>query len=92
MDRLNYVGAEEKVINELKNINKPFIVIMNSSHPNDIGTRDLCTELKNKYDVPVIPVSVPDMTEKDIVGILKEALYEFPVEDIEVKIPDWVSV
>ncbi len=92
MDRLNYVGAEEKVINELKNINKPFIVIMNSSHPNDIGTRDLCAELKNKYDVPVIPVSVPDMTEKDIVGILKEALYEFPVEDIEVKIPDWVSV
>ena len=92
MGRSNYVNAEEKVVNELKNINKPFIIIMNSTHPNDPETRMLSDELKEKYNVPVIPVSVVDMTEKDIVGILKEALYEFPVEDIEVNIPDWVSV
>ena len=92
MGRSNYVNAEEKVVNELKNINKPFIIIMNSTHPNDPETRMLSNELKEKYNVPVIPVSVVDMTEKDIIGILKEALYEFPVEDIEVNIPDWVSV
>lgn len=92
MDRDNYVNAEEKVINELKTINKPFIVIMNSVHPNSESTRILSNELKEKYNVPVIPVSIPDMTEKEIINILKEALYEFPVEDIEVKIPDWVDV
>lgn len=92
MGRNNYVNAEEKVVNELKNINKPFIIIMNSIHPNSPETRDLTNELKTKYDVPVIPISVTDMTEKDIIYILKEALYEFPVEDIEVNIPDWVEV
>ena len=92
MDRDNYINAEEKVINELKTINKPFIVIMNSTHPNSESTRALSSELKEKYNVPVIPVSIPDMTEKEIINILKEALYEFPVEDIEVKIPDWVDV
>lgn len=92
MSRDNYVNAEEKVINELKNINKPFIVVMNSVHPNDEATINLSNELRNKYDVPVIPISVLDMTEKDIIKILKEALYEFPVEDIEVNIPDWVSI
>ncbi len=92
LDRDNYINAEEKVINELKTINKPFIVVMNSTHPNSESTRNLSNELKEKYNVPVIPVSIPDMTEKEIINLLKEALYEFPVEDIEVKIPDWVDV
>ena len=53
MGRSNYVNAEEKVVNELKNINKPFIIIMNSTHPNDPETRMLSDELKEKYNVPV---------------------------------------
>ena len=48
-------------------------------------------ELENDYDVPVIPISVLDMNEKDIYGILKEALYEFPVINIDVNIPDWIA-
>ena len=76
MSRSNYVEAEEKVITELKNIN----------------TTRLVDELKEKYNVPVMPISVLDMTEVEILNVLKEALYEFPVEDIEVKIPDWVAV
>ena len=92
MSRNNYVLAEEKVINELKEINKPFIVIMNTIHPNDSDTLSLVDAMKDKYNVPVIPVSVEDMSENDIVNILKEALYEFPVDHIEFNIPDWVGV
>ena len=92
MARSNYVNAEEKVINELKNINKPFIVVLNSRYPNSNETITLANNMKEKYNVPVISVSVEDMNENDIVNILKEALYEFPVDYIEFKIPDWVSV
>ena len=92
MSRDNYVEAEEKVVNELKEINKPFIIIMNTTHPTDASTSMLCEELKEKYSVPVLPMSVIDMREEDILKVLKEALYEFPVVDIEIKIPDWVGV
>lgn len=92
MSRSNYIEAEDKVINELKNINKPFIVIMNTVHPTHPDTTRLVGELKEKYNVPVMPLSIIDMNEPEILMVLKEALYEFPVEDIEVKIPDWVAV
>ena len=92
MGRGNYEEAEEKVVTELKNINKPFIVIMNTIHPNDIETVNLCNNLKEKYNVPVLPMSILDLREDDILKILKEALYEFPVETIEIKIPDWIGV
>lgn len=90
--RSNYVEAEEKVITELKEINKPFIVIMNSTHPNSPETKTIATALSKKHDVPVIPISVEDMNIDDITSVLKEALYEFPVSHIEFKIPDWVAV
>ena len=92
LSRTNYVVAEEKVINELKSINKPFIVIMNSVHPNDNETINLVNNMKEKYNVPIIPISVEEMSENDIVNVLKEALYEFKVDHIEFNIPDWVGV
>ena len=92
LSRNNYIAAEDKVITELKNINKPFIVIMNSTHPGSTETLNLVNALKEKYNVPVMPMSVIDMKESDIVSVLKEALYEFPVDHIEFNIPDWVGV
>ncbi len=92
LSRSNYIEAEDKVINELKTINKPFIVIMNSTHPNSFETTSLVNSMKEKYSVPVLPISVEDMTEDDITNILKEALYEFPIDHIEFNIPDWVGV
>ena len=92
LPRSNYVEAEEKVITELKEINKPFIVIMNSTHPNSPETKTIATALSKKHNVPVIPISVEDMNIDDITSVLKEALYEFPVSHIEFKIPDWVAV
>lgn len=92
LPRSNYVDAEDKVITELKGINKPFIVIMNSTHPGSPETKTLANALSQKYNVPVIPISVEDMNINDITNVLKEALYEFPVSHIEFKIPDWVGV
>ena len=92
LPRSNYVDAEDKVINELKDINKPFIVIMNSTHPSSPETKALANSLSKKHNVPVISISVEDMNIDDITNVLKEALYEFPVSHIEFKIPDWVGV
>ena len=89
--RNNYEEAEEKVVCELKEIGKPFIIVLNSTHPTLPDTEALADRLKEKYNVPVIPLSVEAMKEKDIYKILKEALYEFPVIQINVSIPDWIS-
>jgi stage IV sporulation protein A len=90
--RNSYLEAEEKVINELKSIGKPFIVILNSSKPDNEETRTLAREIETKHDVPVMPISVENMSESEIMEILKQALYEFPVLDIEVSIPEWVHI
>ena len=92
ISRDNYLEAEDKTINELKSIGKPFIVILNSSKPKDETTINLSRELKEKYDVPIIPMSIIDMTSKDIYEILKTALYEFSVVDINYSIPEWVHI
>ena len=64
---------------------------MNTIKPNDISTKTLVDGLKDKYDVPVIPMNIETMTESDIINILREALYEFPVDHIEFNIPDWIG-
>ena len=91
-DRNDYLEAEEKVINELKEINKPFIVVLNTTHPLDEKTEILRKEISDKYGVIVLPVNVDSMTERDMTDILREALYEFPIIEVKVKIPDWISI
>ena len=90
--RESYLEAEEKVVSELKNIGKPFIVILNSIHPTNTETQELARSLMDTYDVPVMPISAELMNEKEIMEILRTALYEFPVLDIKVSIPEWVHV
>ena len=91
IERSSYMEAEQRIVSELKSIGKPFIVILNSSHPNNPETIDLTKSLREEYDVPVIPISVLDMNEKDIYDILKEALFEFPVLEVQVNMPDWIA-
>ena len=75
LNREDYIEAENDVVNELKQINKPFIIIVNTKDK----TTTLCTQIVNKlnekYDVPVLAVEVEKMNEKDIQDILREALY-----------------
>ena len=90
--REDYLEAEDRVINELKEINKPFIVILNSAHPSNPETVSLSHEIADKYQVVTLPMNVDNMNEKDMSDILREALYEFPIMEVKVKIPDWISV
>ena len=90
--RENYIEAETKVISELKEINKPFIVVLNTTHPEDFNTKELARKLKEEHNVPVLPISVESMTEYEIYDILKSALYEFPVLDIQIRLPEWVHI
>ncbi|HHT38738.1 MAG TPA: stage IV sporulation protein A [Mollicutes bacterium] len=89
--RNDYIEAEETVINELKEIGKPFIVLLNSTHPMLPETERLADKLKETHNVPVLPVSIETMGEKEVYGILKEALYEFPVLDVKVSMPEWIG-
>ncbi len=89
--RNNYIDAENKVINELKEIGKPFIVILNSIHPTNTETIRLAREMEDNYSIPVIPISAEKMNEIEIMEILKKALYEFPVMDIKINVPGWID-
>ena len=90
--RKDYTEAEQRVIEELKELNKPFIVLMNTTRPNNPETLSIVEELKDKYNVPVLPINIESMNEKDMYDILREALYEFPIIEVKVEIPDWISV
>lgn len=89
--RDNYVATEERVISELKELNKPFIVLLNSTHPYDKDTLELAEELTGKYDVTVVPVDSANMTIEQIYSILEEVLYEFPVQEVNISLPLWVE-
>ena len=89
--RKDYVDAEKRVIEELIQIGKPFIIVLNSTHPNLPDTENIKTELQESYKVPVIPISIETMNEKDMYNILREALYEFPVLEVRVNMPEWIS-
>ena len=91
INRSSYIDAEEKVITELKEIGKPFIVVLNSAHPMLPETERLANDLKDEYNIPVIPMNVEAMNEQDIYSILKEALYEFPVLEVNVNMPEWIA-
>jgi stage IV sporulation protein A len=90
--RGEYLEAEEKVITELKTINKPFIILLNTTHPANDETTRLASTLSDNYDAPVMPINIDQMTEKDMYDILKTALYEFPILDVEVNVPEWIHI
>ena len=91
ISRSSYIEAEERVVSELKEIGKPFIVVLNSTHPMLPETENLANQLRESYGVPVMPISVENMSERDIYSILKEALYEFPVVEVKVEMPQWIA-
>ncbi|MEK8127409.1 stage IV sporulation protein A [Paenibacillus filicis] len=90
--RVSYIDAEDRIINELKEVGKPFIVIVNSTKPQSDAAQELRSELQAKHDVPVVTVSVANMGEDDFTSVLREVLYEFPVHEVNVNLPSWVMV
>lgn len=91
-NRSDYLEAENRVITELQNLNKPFIVVLNTTHPTLPETERLAENIKEQYNVPVLPMNIDAMNEKDMYKILREALYEFPVLEIKVNMPEWIAI
>ena len=89
--REEYAEAEERVIDELKAINKPFIVLLNCMYPESAEARTTAEELSTKYGVPVIPINCLELDMEDIKGILSRVLFEFPVKEIGICFPKWVN-
>lgn len=91
IDREEYVEAEERVINELKEINKPFIVLMNCMYPDSENAKSLCKELSEKYNVPVLAFNCIDLDEEKIKEIISKILFCFPVKEIKFDMPKWIN-
>ena len=89
--REEYAEAEERVISELKELNKPLIVLLNCKAPDSAETLALTSELSEKYGVCVRPVNCMELEEKEISSILSDILSEFPARDINVRLPSWVG-
>ena len=89
--RSEYEEVEERVVAELKEINKPFVVALNCENPNSDANIELRNHLVNKYGVPVIAISCIDLEEDDIKNILSSALSEFPIKEIGINLPKWIS-
>lgn len=89
--REEYAEAEQRVIDELNLIHKPFVVVLNCQNPSSEESKALAAELTEKYQKPVIPLNCLEITERDIKDILAEVLLQFPVKEINIKIPKWLT-
>ena len=89
--REEYIEAEDRVINELVQINKPFIVLLNCLDPKSDSAVDAAEQISKKHGVSAIPVNCLDLTESDIKQILSRILYEFPIKEININFPKWIN-
>ena len=87
-----YLAAEEKTIQALQRLHKPFMVLLNSQKPYSEDTRTLAEEIGEKYGVTVMPVNCEQLKKEDILKILENVLYEFPISAIEFYMPKWVEM
>ncbi len=89
--RDDYVKAEERVVNELRTINKPFIILLNSANPSSPEARELATQLSEKYNTNVMPINCEELTADNINSMFATLLYEFPVDEIRISFPKWIN-
>ncbi len=89
--REDYIDAEERVVKELKELNKPFVIVLNSDDPFADETKSLAQKLEDKYDCSVIPTNCSRLDMEDINDIFGRILYEFPIERMNINFPKWVD-
>ena len=92
LKRENYVPAEEKTVQELKKLGKPFVILLNSVKPYSEETARLAKELEETYGVSVLPVNCEQLKKEDIFHILECVLKEFPVTEMDFHIPKWLEI
>lgn len=89
--RSGYVAAEERSVSELKQIGKPFIIVLNCADPRSESAAALSAELSKKYDVSCVAISCLDLAEDDVKAIIRSVLMEFPVSELGLYLPAWVD-
>ena len=89
--REDYLEAEERVIRELQELGKPFIVLLNSEFPQSEKATAIARDITSRYEVNCIPVNCLELNEEDVSGILKAVLYEFPMQELDLFLPPWVD-
>ncbi len=89
--REEYEECEERVIRELKELGKPFVVILNTVAPDSAEAKALAERLTDKYDAKVIPVNCLELDEADIRSIISEILFSFPVREINIRTAGWIN-
>ncbi|MDE7361485.1 MAG: stage IV sporulation protein A [Oscillospiraceae bacterium] len=89
--RAEYEEAEERIISELNEINKPFVVLLNCQEPKSAESRALAGELSERYGTDVIPVNCVDLGEEGIREILGAVLLKFPVREVKIRMPRWIT-
>ncbi len=91
LSRNAYVDAEERVIGELKALGKPFVIVLNSASPRNADTLSLRDALEDRYAVPVMLLNVKEMQVEDIQRVLESVLLEFPLREVHLSVPTWLS-
>lgn len=89
--REDYLEAEERVIRELQELGKPFLVLLNSKHPGDVHTQAIAADLSQRYGITCLPVDGQNLSQEDIAQIIQAVLYEFPIKELELFLPSWVD-
>ena len=89
--REEYIDAEEKVVEELRNQGKPFVIVLNTNKPNSNESVIMCKDLKKRYDAPVVPIDCANLKQTDIEQILEKILYEFPITEVDIDFPSWID-
>lgn len=89
--REDYIKAEERVVSELKALDKPFIILLNSNDPTSEYTQELAQKLMEKYKTSVLPTNCANLNINDINNIFSKLLYEFPAQKISIKFPRWID-
>ena len=91
LPREAYPEAEGRVIEELKALGKPFLILLNSAHPQGEAAQKLRAKLAEQYDVTCLAVSCLDLDQQAVTEIIQAVLYEFPLEELQLFLPDWVE-
>ena len=89
--REEYIEAEARVVRELQEIKKPFIMLLNSTSPSHPDTQTLRSELEAQYGVPVMAINCAQLKIEDINAIMEKILFEFPLKEIGINIPKWIE-
>lgn len=91
LPRDSYQQAEERVVKELKELGKPFVVVLNSKTPQAKDTQALKEKLTQRYAVPVMALNAREMELSDILDVFEQVLYQFPLREIRIAVPGWLS-